>query len=701
MAKSEFATVKAVQEAMHTKLKLSDLTPQDAKTLGMVPYTAEQTAKILPSAPAKAGFFIPYFNLSGKPTKFYRFRYLETVKDGFAKLTDKKDMRYVQPPKTLNELYLPPLLQGKTRWVDVAGDKSKPIFITEGELKAACACKYGFPTIGLGGVYCFTSIKAHVPLLAQFNDFEWEGRNVCIVYDSDAVANPLVISAENKLARELTKLGAMVSVARLPDLPGLKKTGLDDFLTAMGREGLLEVLGESSQWAQSEELHRLNEEVCVINNPGMILRMANNQPMSKSTFVGVIYADRQYTEYIATKAKDGKVSERAIVKFAAEEWMCWPHRNVAEKLTYRPGQPRRVDGDINTWLGWAVEPAKGDITPWIQLMDFLFKGMKPDHRQWLEQWFAWPLQHPGAKMFTGVVVWGIGQGTGKTLLGETMKVIYGQNYTPIEDEHLESAFNEWAINMQFALGDEITGNDSRALANKIKTLISRTQIRINTKGVPSYTMPDCINYYFTSNHPDAFFLDDGDRRLFIWEVKGAALPDEFYAKYDRWFKSTAGAAALFDYLLHVDLTGFNPMAAAPVTSSKKEMIDIGKSDLACWVAKLRDEPDSVLQLNGMPSTRKLWTTSELHDVVKMLNPKVTENGLARTMKAAGMVKLNDGDPIGTAGTPKYQRLWAIKDKEALAKLPIADIAHIYNVERGLVSARAHVNGKSKTTKTKF
>jgi hypothetical protein len=73
---SNFANLAAVQKAMHAKLRESTLTPADATKLRLQPCTAQQCAK-LNLVVARAGFRIPYFDLSGRPTSFYRYRYLE------------------------------------------------------------------------------------------------------------------------------------------------------------------------------------------------------------------------------------------------------------------------------------------------------------------------------------------------------------------------------------------------------------------------------------------------------------------------------------------------------------------------------------------------------------------------------------------------------------------------------------------------
>ena len=147
---SSVMTTHRLKEAMKQKLLESTLTLQDARVLQMKAYTAVEVTRQFPKLPAyRAGILIPYFDLKGKRTDFYRVRYLEYgIEHGFGALVAEnlKKLRYGQSAKTLNELYLPPFIE----WQKVAQDPKHLLVITEGEFKSACATKHGIPTIGLG-----------------------------------------------------------------------------------------------------------------------------------------------------------------------------------------------------------------------------------------------------------------------------------------------------------------------------------------------------------------------------------------------------------------------------------------------------------------------------------------------------------------------------------------------------------------------
>lgn len=664
------ATRDELLDLLQDKLHESALTPKHAsKLLFELIIASEAADEGLPVH--LGGFRIPYFDLDGVPTGFWRYRYLENTNTGFDKATKKKTLRYVQPKGTLNQLYLPPLLN----WKELAEDTTQSVVITEGELKAACGCAHEIPTIGLGGVWCFRSGASHVALLEQFKEIKWKDRLVRICYDSDASTNPNVMAAENALAKELVRLGAQVQIVRLPALAPPSKTGMDDFIASEGPVEFLNALMHGADWRACQELFALNEEVVYVRDPGVVIQLDNLQRYSTRAFIDHAFATRRYMEEQPTAR-----GTRLVEKSAAAEWIKWPCRAEVNKVTYKPGEARITSNEeLNTWQGWGCEPTEGDIEPWDELLDYVFQD-DMEHRKWFEQWLAYPIQHPGAKLFTACVFWGTKHGTGKSLIGYTMMELYGKNSTEIGDQNLQGNFNDWAENKQFVMGDEITGGDKRHSADRMKSMITQRQLRVNQKYIPSYTVPDCINYYFTSNHPDAFFLEDADRRFFIHELRREPLEPEFYAKYDKWFKGS-GPRYLFHHLLNVDLEGFSPEAKAPTTRSKTEMIDNGRSDIGAWVAMLKHQPDTVLRIGSEVLNWTLATAQELHELYdRNRTGKTTSTGMARELARQGVLKANKGVPVRTDfGT---HRLWVVRpidNPDALGEIACGEI---FRTERG-------------------
>lgn len=645
---------------MLDKLAGSLLDADDARIMGAEVLTASE-AKARKLTATAAGFTLPYFDIQGKPTGFYRFRYMEDTRRDFDKVTGRKPLRYAQPPNTESEVYFPPQpKKGVFQWAKALTNLRIPITITEGELKAACATKAGLPTIGLGGVWSFQSNRQGQLLVPAFDQFQWynktaedtdedpRSRTVYICFDSDAVTNPDVLKAEHRLAHRLTALGATVKIVRLIAPEELAKVGLDDFIVLHGPTAALNhVKNDSFPWSESAVLHELNQRVIYVRDPGYIYDHQSKLRLSAAGFKDHAFSNVHYTKQVY----DAKGMPRPVKSPAAPAWMQWEHRAEVAGQVFAPGRDRIVEGGhLNVWQGWGVEkPVQGDVAPWHELMAHLFgKGEAAEEaRTYFERWCAAPLQKPGLKMAVACNIWGSTHGSGKTLVGHTLMRIYGAHAAELKDSDLDEERNEWAENKQFVLADDITARGDRKFMRRLMTMITQKWIRLNPKYINSFSVVDLINYYFTSNDPDALYMDDEDRRFFVWETLAGKFIN--YRRYVEWRDSAAGIAALWYYLLDLDLGDFDPQAPAPMTQGKHSMINLGKSDLGAWVRDLKDHGGVILAKAGLKGD--LFNAKELHALYDPNgDKKASANALARELKRSGFhppangssIKLPDG-----------------------------------------------------------
>jgi hypothetical protein len=461
------------------------------------------------------------------------------------------------------------------------------------------------------------------------------------------------------LAKELTKLGARVKIVYLPDVEDLEKTGLDDFLEHVGMEELIELLNEAETFALAEELWRFNEEVVYIKNPGFCIRRDNGVFLSPSDLVSHAFSNRT----MMVQAGD-KLVEQSVPKL----WLRWPQRSELQRVTYEPSQPEITEeGEYNLYKGRGCEPKKGSIAPWDKLMEAIF-GEDKEARNWFERWCAIQFQQPGIKLRSAVVVWGPQQGTGKSFVGYTLRQLFGvDNFAELTEDDLHEKHNEWANGIQFAMGDEITGSDKRRDANKLKAMITREHVWVNSKGVKQFRLRDCINYYFTSNSFNAIYLEREDRRYFIQEVQNA-LPEEFFIKiYHKWLYEQDGDRHLLHYFLNLPLKGFNEKTRPPVTESKSEMLELGMSSLELFAHRIVHYPEEALCIGGTYIDSDLWTCKQLIGIFNYdNNSNIKPEALAGKLKTYKYEVYKIPRPISIAG--KSYRLYAIRNASKWKKL---------------------------------
>ncbi len=277
------------------------------------------------------------------------------------------------------------------------------------------------------------------------------------------------------------------------------------------------------------------------------------------------------------------------------QWQRSPNRQAA--FLHNVGfDPTGKDPDIrcNLWSGWPTTPKPGDCSRLLDLLQYLC-GEDPNFvalYQWLLKWLAYPIQHPGAKMMSAVVMHGP-QGVGKNLFFEAVRAIYGRYGRIVNQQAIEDKFNDWASGRLFLVADEVVARQELYhVKNLLKCFITGEWIRINPKNQAAHEERNHINMVFLSNENLPVVLESDDRRhCVIWTP--AKLEYKFYAEVKAEIDA-GGIAALHDYLLQLDLGDFGPHTPPPVTEAKVELIDTSRdSTERFWLAWSRGELDGV------------------------------------------------------------------------------------------------------------
>lgn len=230
----------------------------------------------------------------------------------------------------------------------------------------------------------------------------------------------------------------------------------------------------------------------------------------------------------------------------------------------------------NLWAGWPTQPAPGNCTALLELLRYMCQADEKAESlyQWALKWLAYPIQHPGAKMKTTLVIHGP-QGTGKNMFFEAVMAIYGRYGRVIDQSAIEDKFNDWASRKLFLIADEVVArSDLYHVKNKLKAFITGDWIRINPKNMAAYEERNHVNLVFLSNERMPVVLEEDDRRhAVIWTP--VKLGPDFYKEVADELRAN-GAAALHDYLLHLPLGDFEAHTLPPMTTAKAELIDLSR-----------------------------------------------------------------------------------------------------------------------------
>jgi len=267
------------------------------------------------------------------------------------------------------------------------------------------------------------------------------------------------------------------------------------------------------------------------------------------------------------------------------------------------------EGQINTYDGMDISPLMDDqnqiisqgealesCVPIIDLVKFLC-GRETAAYEWLMKWLAYPLQHPGAKMNTSVLLCSAVQGSGKSLFFEKiMTRIYGEKYSvTLGQNGLESIYTDWAERKLYCLFEEIFNNKSKfGMMGLIKHMITGEKIRIEKKFMSGYSQNNHINCVFLSNEVQPLAIEERDRRFLVLEPN-QKLDEKLKGLIEQCLEPDSKAiSAFYTYLLSMDLTDFTPYTEPPMTKAKQKIIQFGlpgwKLFLDDWRAGLLEHP---------------------------------------------------------------------------------------------------------------
>jgi hypothetical protein len=540
------------------------LTGDQAADAGL--FEVSSAADIYRDFDAVPAIILPYYNpdrslaafdRDGEPHAFCRVRYLEDPRpQGFVK---QKPKRYAQPGKSGTRVYFPRCVD----WVRIIADVQEPVIITEGEAKALVAAYAGLPCMALGGVFNF--MAGVEDLLPELEAIKWFGREVYIVFDSDAASNPNVIAAEARLVDELMrKRSAKVSIVRLPP-SDQGKEALDTFLQKFQVEGLLELIKRTAPLGTLDaKIVALNKSLAWIEHDGMVWDLEEKKFIKKDNLISGSRwgAIKHITVGGKQRAEPKEIS-------VAQRWLTHPHAQRFGEILFRPGDNAVVAGEsgrpaLNIWTGW--DAGEGDVQPFLDLTEHLFKHMPADQRDIPLKLIAYKAQHPEEKIPLALVLLGP-QGCGKSMWGEIVRDAFAPYGFSVDSSQLVSEFQGWIERSLVAVMDEAKGEDMFRGADKLKTLISDLRQPMNEKFRPVRQVNSYTLYILTSNRRSVGTFSADDRRMIVVDCP-KPLEAEFYHAYVKpWWKA-GGARALLGYLLSLDLKGWRPPARAPMTPEK-------------------------------------------------------------------------------------------------------------------------------------
>ena len=302
-------------------------------------------------------------------------------------------------------------------------------------------------------------------------------------------------------------------------------------------------------------------------------------------------------------------------------WQDSPARIVKrfDRVVFEPGR-EMSDEYINIYRGLPLAdqvkfpvPREDMPTWWLDVLD-LYPGCRAIQKliahlcnhdlqvmEFVYNWLAYPLQHPGAKLTTSLVMHGDVHGAGKSLLfEEIIKPMYGDYAATLGQSDLESNYTGNRSGKLFIIFEEIFNTKQKYdQTGAMKHMITGKTMRIERKFVDSYEEANHINCVFLSNEAQPFKIEENDRRYFVIWPKNR-LPESLRAELEVELGAD-GILQFFMLLLSLPLTinytrrpaddptlpdvvevieeggpRFDPHTKPPMTEAKANVINYGR-----------------------------------------------------------------------------------------------------------------------------
>jgi hypothetical protein len=305
-------------------------------------------------------------------------------------------------------------------------------------------------------------------------------------------------------------------------------------------------------------LQELQKSFCLVNLSGEI-RLADQRQIQCAL------SDAKEAEVSFYKKQDGVLLMKRYLetlpiysnsKEDIADFFVDPNTHVYNKIAFSP--LLLPSTTLNYWRGYTLKPVFGD---WKVLGAFILDIICDGDEQvfvYLICYLAHMLQKPEDKSGVMIVMLG-GQGTGKGTFFSMLRKIWAQTALQINDvDQVLGTFNAALERNYVILMDEALFSGDKKSLEKLKSLITEPQCRIEQKYQPSRTIDSYHRFFAASNNEHFAKVDKDDRRFLFLRVSDKYQGDlKYFEGLHKEIASGTQLAAMVNDLLGLDLTTFN------------------------------------------------------------------------------------------------------------------------------------------------
>ena len=269
-------------------------------------------------------------------------------------------------------------------------------------------------------------------------------------------------------------------------------------------------------------------------------------------------------------------------------------RNIVESAKYKPGkwsptEPVFTDSDelqyYNKYKPGPLKPRNvltfGELDRFFTILNFMVPV--EEYREWVLDWLAGIVQHPGHKWRWVLFFYSKGKQVGKGSLFRVMEMILGEENTMETKVALMLDKGSMYTERQLVLIDECKSKgdwrERKHLANDLKMIITGKKVSARRMRVDYQQVENNANFKIFSNDKKAISLEDDEKRYLVLFHESPRLDQHIYDDFHDWLEGPdkslkngkdGGAELIYDFLqrrqIKLPLNG-----VAPETIFQKEM----------------------------------------------------------------------------------------------------------------------------------
>ncbi|MHC2708386.1 hypothetical protein ACVIWV_007679 [Bradyrhizobium diazoefficiens] len=400
----------------------------------------------------------------------------------------------------------------------------------------------------------------------------------------------------------------------------------------------------------SPELRLLNEKHFVIENDAGKCRVAEWIPSEgdgRDQLSTQSFEDfrNRYMHMRVLVGKDAKNNPQ--FKPLGRFWLEHEKRRQFRGLVFRPGNHQVINGFLNLWRGFGVEPRPGRWSRMQAHIAAVLADGDESSAEYILNWAAWAVQNPDQPAEVALVFKG-GQGTGKSTFGRAMRSLFGQHgLQVVTPSQFAGRFNAHMRDVCLLFADEAVRPDDRSARGILKALLTERNLPMEGKGRDIVQMTNYAKVIMASNEEWVVTAELDDRRFAVFRVSEGRKGDKPYFKALNEELEAGGLEAMLYDLLERPLGEWHPRVNIPQTAEKDFQKTASLTGLEKWLLDLLHQGVAPVQ-RWVTEKEPFVATSTLTEVARQQLRKedISWNAVNYLLTRLQFKKIDNSRPRG-------------------------------------------------------